>query len=48
MIERAFLNYLSKTVIGLIFISFFGLFINPVYADSVRTSSNTLSSSTYS
>jgi len=47
MTERAFLNCLSKTVIGLIFISFFGLFINPAYADNVRASSDT-PSSTYS
>ncbi len=47
MIERAFLNCLSKTAVGLIIISFFGLFINPVYADNVRASSNT-PSSTYS
>ena len=44
MTERAFLNCLSKTAVGLIFISFFGLFINPVYADNVRASSDTPSS----
>ena len=39
MRNRAFLNCLSKTAVGLIIISFFCLFINPVYADNVPTTS---------
>ena len=44
MIARAFLNCLSKTAVGLIFLFIFSLFINPVYADNVRASSDTPSS----